>query len=1079
MIPYLCIADEYFVIFHLNKQTMRNKQRTFSVLTGLRRFSVLMLVFLGFVGYTHAQDVTVSGTVTAKDGNEPLTGVSILLVGSSRGAVTDIDGKYSINAPTNGTLKFSYTGYTEQTVAINGQTTLNLVLEVNTSVLNEVVVVGYGTQEAKDVTGAVTKIKSEVLKEVPAPNLIAQLKGRTAGVSIVNNSSTPGAAGQIRIRGNRTLTTNQGSSDALDGPLIVVDGIPYGGSINDLNPEDITSLDILKDASATAIYGSRGAGGVILVTTRRGKSGKAVITYDGFHGLTNIMSKYNVMNGAEYAQFKTDAANYNRSSWPSSNGTSSYLLTQQEKDALAAGVSTDWQDLIYRTGSNSSHLLSLSGGSESTQYGLSGGYYVEEGVIPNQNFERFSLRTTIDHRIGKSLKIGLNTMNTLTYSNTVGGGGVPSGLVRLTPLASPYNADGTVNLNPAIGSIDAAAVSPLTLITKANSLLANNRRLRTFNSLYAELKIVEGLRYRFNAGLDFRQDNGNGYSGPLTYVNTSVVQSSSNAEVNNAEAWSYNFQHLLYYDKVFAKKHKLGITGLFEVTKDHNQRSQFNVTGIPADYIANANFALAAGQPTATGSFSETGLLSFMGRVNYSFASKYLATLTFRRDGSSTLSPGFQYFNYPAVGLGWTVTEEGFMKNIKAISNLKIRGGWGISGNRNVGAYATLGGLSAGYYNFGQSTAGQQLAYLVTSLPSSTLSWQSTDQIDLGLEFGLFNDRITGSVDYYHQKTKDILLSVPLPASNGASSTLQNLGRTEGKGLEVMITTQNIQKTNGFNWSTDWIFFFNREKITQLTTPAELENKGAGWFVGQPLTVIYDYKKVGIWQLQDSINEQIKKQTAPVQYPGQIRIEDANGDGKIDANDRQILGNFQPQWEGGLTNRFSYKGFDLSIVIYARMGMKVLAPHLTADGGGNGFPFFNQSRVNQLKVDYWTRTNPTNAFPAPDAGTDRLLFGSTLGYQDGSFIKCRSINFGYQLPSSLMSKMGLASARIYLNATNPFVIYSPFVDAGFGPDPEGNGYGGGVAPTGAGDVGAPGRQISVNLNNPAFRQFTFGLNLKF
>lgn len=1058
---------------------MRNKQKTSPKPRGFWKHSFAVLMFLSLLSFTHAQDVTVQGTVTSKDANEALTGVSILVVGTSRGTVTDIDGKFSITAPTNSSLKFSYTGYTEQTIVLNGQTNFNIVLEVNASLLNEVVVVGYGTQQAKDVTGAVTRIKGDVLREVPAPNLIAQLKGRTAGVSIISNSSTPGASGQIRIRGNRTLTTASGSSDALDGPLLVVDGIPYGGSINDLNPEDITSLDILKDASATAIYGSRGAGGVILITTRRGKSGKAVITYDGYHGLSNIMSKYNVMNGAEYAKFKTDAAAYNRSSWPGSNGTSSYLLTQAEKDALAAGVSTDWQDLIYRTGSNSNHVLSVTGGNETTQYGLSGGYFSEEGIIPNQNFERFSLRTTIDHKIGNNIKIGLNTMNTLSYSNTVGGGGVPSGLIRLTPLASPYNADGTVNLLPAIGSIDAVAVSPLTLITKANSMLANNRRLRTFNSLYAELKIAEGLRYRFNAGLDFRQENGNGYAGPLTYVNTAQVQSSSNAEVSNNEAWSYNFQHLLYYDKVIAEKHKIGFTALFEVTKDHAQGSRFNVTGVPADYIQSANFALAAGQPTATGSFSETGLLSYMGRFNYSFANKYLATLTFRRDGSSTLSPGFQNFNYPAVGLGWNVTEEGFMQNVKAISNLKLRGGWGISGNRNVGAYATLGGLTAGYYNFGQSTAGQQLAYLVTSLPSSTLSWQSTDQIDLGLEFGLFNDRITGSVDFYHQKTKDILLSVPLPPSNGASSTLKNLGKIEGKGVEVMLTTQNIQNNNGFNWSTDWVFFFNREKITQLTTPTELENKGAGWFVGQPLTVIYDYKKVGIWQLQDSINEQIKKQTSPVQYPGQVRVEDVNGDGKIDANDRQILGNFQPQWEGGLTNRFSYKGFDLSIVIYARMGMKVLVPYLTADGGANGFPFFNQSRVNQIKVDYWTRSNPTNAFPAPDAGTDRLQFGSTLGYQDGSFIKCRSINFGYQLPNSLVGKIGLSSARVYLNATNPFIIYSPFVDAGFGPDPEGNGYGGGVAPTGGGDVGAPARQISVNLNSPGIRQFTFGLNLKF
>ncbi|WP_353719914.1 TonB-dependent receptor [Dyadobacter sp. 676] len=1028
-------------------------------------------------------DVEVTGKVTGETG-EGLPGANVLIKGSTRGTVTDANGNFKILLPDNGnaTLVFSLVGYASKEVLVGTQKIVNVSLAVDHKVLEEVVVVGYGTQRKRDVTGSVVSVSEATLKEVPAPNLINQLKGRAAGVSIVSNGSTPGSQGQIRVRGNRTLTTSSGSSDGLDGPLVVVDGIPFGG-LNDINPDDIANLEVLKDASATAIYGSRGAGGVILITTKRGKTGLPVFSYDGYHGQTRIMGKFNVMNGQEYAQFKQDAAKYNRSS----PGTSGYLLTPKEQEALAAGISTDWQDLIYKPGYMSNHQLGMQGGTENTQYSLGLGYFNETGIIPGQNFQRFNIRATIDQKIGKFVKIGLNTLNTLTYQNTPGGGGVPGGLVRLTPLAAPYNADGSVNMFPAEGSIDAAGVSPLTILTKKDSFLGRTRSLRTFNSLYAEVNILPGLKYRFNAGLNFSQSNYNGYNGPLTYFNSATVQSSSTAEISNTEYWDVNLQHLLYFDKTFADKHKLGFTALYEITKNHSLGSRFTVTGVPADYIKTSNFSLASGQPVASSdfgnSFSETGLLSYMGRLNYSFADKYLVTLTLRRDGSSTLSPGNQYFNYPAIGLGWNVIEEGFMKAVPVISNLKIRGGWGISGNRNVGAYSTLGALSPGYYNFGTGTAGQQLAYTVTSLPATNLSWQSTAQVDIGIDFGLFNNRITGSVDWYHQKTKDILLSVPLPPSNGAGSTLKNLGKTEGKGLETTFTFEVVRKPKGFHWSIDLTYFFNREKITQLTTPEEKANLGAGWFVGQPLSVIYDYKKLGIWQLSDAEDGTLAKQTSPVQFPGQIRVEDVNGDGKIDAGDRQILGNFQPKWEGGLTNRFNFKNFDASIVTYARMGMKVVVPYLTGNStGSGGFAFFNQSRVNQVKVDYWTETNPTNAFPAPDANSAVANFGSTLGYYDGSFIKCRSINLGYTFPGDVVKKIGAASARIYVNVTNPFIIYSPLVKDNLAIDPEGNSYASGQStlnPQGASERGTPERQIAVNLNNPPVRQFTLGVNLKF
>ncbi|WP_336517657.1 TonB-dependent receptor [Pollutibacter soli] len=1052
-----------------------------STLSAMRKL-LLFTLFLAAIAITHAQNLTITGRVIRENG-QPVQGGSVLVKGSTHGTTTDDNGNFRITAANDATLVFSGVGFESREVPVNGRSVVNTTLASAAGSLGEVVVVGYGTQRKRDVTGAVVRVGGESLREMASPNFADQLKGRTAGVNIISNGATPGASNQIRIRGNRSLAKTSSEADGLDNPLIVLDGIPYGGSLNDINPEDISNLEILKDASATAIYGSRGSGGVILITTKRGRTGKASLSYDGYIGFSEIMGKLDVFNGEEYAQFKKDAATYNRTGWPTSAGTTSYPLTAAEQDALSKGISTDWQDLIYQRGLITNHQLSLSGGNDDTQFGLGAGYFNEEGIIPNQNFQRFSLRATIDHRIGRRIRIGLNTLNTLSYTNTPGGAGVPGGLVRTTPLAAPYNEDGSVNLQPQVGSIDAAAISPLTLITREDAILARNRRLRTFNSLYGELMIVDGLKYRLNVGLDFRQDNGSGYNGPGTYTNNNLSQAASNASISNAEAWTYTIENLLMYDKTFKQKHRVGATALFSVQKDHFQNSGFNAVGIPADYILNSNFALAnavtANTTAGTNSFFERGLVSYMGRVNYAYDDRYLFTATVRTDGSSALSPGHQYFTYPAFSVGWNMSNETFMRNVEFVSNLKFRGGWGKTSNQGVPPYATLGLLTASTYNFGQGSSGQQPAYVVTTLANSSLKWQSTDQWNIGIDFGLFNSRIMGSVDIYEQKTKDILLDFNLPQSNGAATTRRNLGRTSGHGLEINLTTVNIRSAGGFTWSTDLNFFFNREKVEQLQNENIKQDISNGWFVGEPLTVIYDLKKIGIWQLDDSSKGTLAQQLSPVQYPGQIRIEDLNGDNKIDAADRQILGNFQPRWEAGMTNRFSYKNFDLSFLIFARMGMQVLVPYVTADGGGNGFPFFMQGRNNQVKVNYWTRTNPTNGFPAPDAGTDRMIYSSTLGYHDGSFIKMRYINFGYTFPSKTVGK-AVRSLRLYVNITNPFVLYSPFVRDGLGPDPEGNGYGGAVGtPAISGSVPQQGRQISVNANNPAVKQFIFGVNVQF
>lgn len=1017
-----------------------------------------------------AQTKKITGTVTDEK-NEALPGATIRARSGKATAATMANGSFSIDVPANEqALLVTFIGFNDQEIAINGQTNIVVHLSPSSRTLNDVVVVGYGSQRRKDVTGAVASVSAATLSEVPSPNLIDQLKGRTAGVSVVSNGSTPGTAGQIRIRGNRTITT--GNNDAQDGPLIVLDGIPYPGSINDFAPEDIANIDILKDASATAIYGSRGSGGVILITTKRGKSGKAVVTYDGYYGISSVLGEYKVYDGPGYAQFKKDAATFNTAN----PGQTAYPITPAEQAALDAGVSTDWQKLIYRNAATQSHQVGISGGNDATQFNVAAGYYRQEGIVVNQYFSRGDLRTTIDHRISNRIKVGVNSINSIRYQSFPGGGGVPGGVVRITPLASLYNADGTVNLFPQIGGIDAAAVSPYTLISKKSSIYDLTRRFSTFNSLYGEVNIIDGLKYRVQVGLNFIQENGNSYNGTLTWTNSNP--SLNNAALNNNEQYNYNIQNLLYYNKTFAKKHRVDFVGGYEITKDHNKNSGFNVTGVPADYVLNSNFNLASGTIAASqfgNNFTEQGLLSYMGRLAYGFDDRYNVTITVRRDGASSLSPGHQWFTYPAFGFGWNVTNENFMRGVSWLNNLKLRGGYGISGNRNVGAYATLGSLSASAYNFGSSGV---LAYTVNNLPNNSLTWQSTAQVDIGLEFAILNNRITGSIDVYNQNTKNILLSVLLPPSTGTSSTFQNLGKTNGKGIEINLSSINVKTSSGFTWSTDYSFSVNREKITQLTTPTEKSNIGNGWFVGQPLSVILDVKKIGIWQTSDKTDGTLAKQTSPVQFPGQIRVQDVDGNGIINANDRQILGNFQPKWEGGLTNRFRYKAIDLSVVMYARMGMKVLLPYFTADGGAAGFPFFNQGRVNQVKTNYWTPTNATNDFPAPDASTDRLLFGSTLGYYDGSFIKCRAINLGYTLPSDLVKVIGMSSLRVYANVTNPFILYSPIVRDGLALDPEGNGYGGAVN-SNTGNTSVQGRQISVNINNPASRMFTVGVNAKF
>jgi TonB-linked SusC/RagA family outer membrane protein len=1031
--------------------------KTFVILIGMSLLS----------GSLFAQSPTITGKVIDEKG-QTLVGATVKLRGGATATTTDVNGGFSIALPSNvSVITVSYLGYLTQDIAVKPSSrNLLITLLPDQNNLNEVVVVGYGVQKKKDVTGAISSISADALQEVQSPNVIDQLKGRMAGVDIVSNSTQPGASGQIRIRGERSLGATQGQNDAQNGPLLVVDGIPFvGGSINDLNPDDIQSLDVLKDASATAIYGSRGSGGVIIITTKRGKTGKSVMSYNAYYGVTNITAQYPFMNGVQFAQYKLDAQAGNSSL--TAPNTNPYAISTLEQAGLANGTNTNWQDLIFRRGYTTDQQLGLSGGDESTQYSLSLGYHKDQGTVYNQSFERYTIRATIDHTISKYLKVGLNTLENLSLTN--GGGLNPIyNAVSLSPLASAYNPDGTVNLLPAAGTIDATKVNPLTV--QNNPYLQNlSRRLNTFNSIYGEVKIIDGLKYRVNVGLTYGQTQGNNYTPVSTLFNTATLQSQTNESVSNSQNYTYLIENLLTYDKIIAKNHHITFTGLFSSEKDHSDNSGFSGIGLPADYIQSYNINLANTSTVGAGGFSERGLVSEMARLTYAFKDKYLLTATVRRDGASPLTVGNQYFTYPALAAGWNIDREDFMKSINWVSNLKLRAGYGITADQSVAPYQTLGNLSVNTYNFGPTNFYN--GYLVTSVPAP-LKFEHTATFNLGVDFGVLNNRITGSFDAYTQQTSDILQTENLPQSNGAGSTLVNAGKTKGWGLEFNISSINLQNVHGLNWSTDWNFSLYRDEIVSLHDNLQ-QDLGNGWFVGQPFDVIYDYKKIGIWQ-----TNQAAQAATYGQLPGQIRVQDVNNDGKIDANDRQLIGTYQPKFETGMTNRFSYRGFDLTFVAYARIGQTVSVPYLGSDSGAGGYPFFNSSRVNQLKTDYWTPTNPTNAFPRPDA-SGTFLYASTLQYRDGSFIKVRSIDVGYNIPSATLKSIGVSSLRIYLQAANPFIIWSPLVKSGLGIDPEGNGYGGSLTTNSGIGGNAVGRAITVNLNDPLTRTFSLGVNLKF
>ncbi len=994
-----------------------------------------------------AADITVTGKVTDLNGGLP--GVSVSIEGGGRGVITDPKGDYTIKVPADATLIFSSVGYKTQKVAVNNQTIINVTMISDLKSLSDVIVVGYGVQKKSDVTGSIVSVSEQSLRDVPAANIGQALQGQAAGVDIQKSggNSHPGASPSILIRGSRSI-------NASNSPLIVVDGIPFNGSLNDINPDDIISLEILKDASSTAIYGSRGANGVLLVSTRRGKKGgAAAITYSGYAGFNKPLGQYYIMNGAQFEDLKKwglingNPGKYTGIDDPAFLTDGSFA--PQEVASIKSGRSTDWQKLIYKNGFVTDHQIGVAGGNDLTQYAISGGYYNETGIYFGQSFVRYSIKLSVDQQLGKYVKVGLSSLNTLSYTN--GENANPLGqALRASPLSTPYD-DATGKLVGFTAGSANQVWNPLANFVPG-AAIETRKRFGTFTTAYLEASLAPGLKYRFNGGAEIRPDIYGNY-----YASATTNNLGGASTANNQSTYSYNYtlENILTYDKVFAQKHHINFTGLYSLQESQSQSNSFSYNNILSDGVQYFNPQYGANL-NGSGSYSKWDIISYMARVNYGYANKYLLTLTMRSDGSSRLAPGNKYHVFPSAAIAWNVTKEPFLMNSNVLSNLKLRASYGTVGNTSINPYQTLGALSSVTYNFGSTNL---TGAYPTNVPNPNLTWEYTSTLNAGVDFGLFQGRVTGTVEAYHQYTRSLLLPLSLPPTSGIpNSILTNVGQTQNKGIEVSISTINLPGNgrNTVSWSTNFNIAFNRGKVTKLASGVTQDITN-GLFVGQPINAIFDYKKIGIWQNTAADTAQAKSlgltTTGTGSVIGTIRVEDVNKDGKISAADRVVLGSDQPTYTGGFTNRIGYKGFDFTVVAAYRVGGLITSKMFQSGSFINTF----QGNYNNLNEDYWTPTNHQNYYPKPNSASTNTPYSSTLSYFDGTFLKIRSLTLGYNMPESITKRINARSLRVYATAQNPFILFSPYRNTYHGLDPETAG--------------------ALNVDTPPTKSFTFGINM--
>lgn len=935
-----------------------------------------------------AQDRTITGRVTSEEDGSAIPGVNILIKGTSRGTITDSNGNYAIDISTDdAVLIFSAVGFIRQEVEIGSKSVQDLVMKTDVAQLEELVVVGYGVQKKSDVTGTVASLPKERLEMAPNLDITQAIQGAIPGVMI--HTVTAGARPEqtILVRGRNSITAN-------NDPLIIVDGIPYEGPISDINPYDVESIEVLKDASAAAIYGSRGANGVILITTKEGEEGKPVFSYDGRYSVLDVTKVSRQLTGPEFYDFKMTR--------------NAAAMTLSEQEVYDNGTWTDWVDLALRTGQEQEHNLSVSGGFNKTRYYVGAGYTDIQGVAKNDDYKRFSTRVNVESKLTDWLTIG--TRSRFTQSDASGDEVNFEVALETNPLGLAYDEYGNYTIFPWPDNIIVG--NPLGHLLYDD--LDKSYHASSNNYVVVDFPFVKGLTYRLNTGIRMRFTDRARYEGRDTQ---SGLADLGDASISNSVSNSAVVENILSYNREFGQ-HTVFLTGLYSYEGDKRRTNGLDATKFPNDFLSWYGAAQAANVfPENT--YNETSLVSQMLRVNYSYASRYLLTLTVRRDGYSGFGTDNKWGTFPSAAVGWNLANESFFPFKNVLNELKIRASYGMNGNQAIGAYESLSQFIVANYSSGSQTV---IGYKPSKMGVADLGWESSKILNLGFDFGLFDDRITGSFNWYHTNTYDLLLNRSISVVHGITSNThlphwihpnvtENIGKTENKGIELVVTSRNLVG-NKFKWTTTGNLSFNKNKIVSLYGMVdeegnEIDDISNKWFIGEPIDVNYDFVWDGVWQLDE------EAEAAEFgQKPGYAKLKDLNGDGELTADDREIIGQNDPKLLWGLTNVFSYGKFGLSIFMYGVHGRTTMNYLMNDQVQGA------EVRYNTLKKNWWTPDNPTNDWVKNEEFADHEQGYAANIYENSNYIRIKDISLSYDLPTDLVNKVNIRRLRVYVTGRN-------------------------------------------------------------
>lgn len=968
-----------------------------------------------------AQGHLVTGVVADENG-EPIIGVNVTAVGTKNGSITDLNGHYSLTVSTNGKLQFSFVGYITQTVVVGNQKEINIKLIEDAKNLEEVVVIGYGIVKKRDLTGSVSSIKADEIAKVSSSNAIQAMQAKVPGLDIQQSDGEAGAGVSMTLRGNRSIS-------ASNSPLILVDGVEYGSTL-DISPSDIESMDVLKDASSTAIYGTKGANGVIIITTKRGKAGKTQVSLNAYVSSNSPTNVPQVMYGNKEVQRLIDKANYQADAvsgnWGTSNLTPENVLTEKLEDFTEYGIYqdgsyTDWADIILQNGLTQNYEVSVSGGNEKTNFNLSLGAMYEEGLLKNDELDRYNVKANIDHKISKLFKVGTSLLYTYKDHNARQSS-VFSQALKMTTITHAYTADGTLITTP--NPRYAAHCNPL-LDEIDGAYQKNIETSRFFGNAYLEANPLNNLFFKSMFAVDRKNVRTGVYQDYQSVARYQIGSGYISSEYENTTGFTW--ENTLNYSTNFGgSKHDLsGLLGHSMNQNVYEESSTYGDCGAE-HYYQSAFYDLSKiASSTTTSAYTKSSMLSFFGRLNYKYDEKYLLTASVRADGSSALADGHKWGYFPSVAGAWRISDELFMKKTKDwLSNLKLRTSWGLSGNAAIDPYSTLTSLSNNntyYYLGGVSIAGK----VPSTMGNSDLTWEKTSAFDIGLDFGFFNNRISGSIDYYLSKTYDLLYYKSAPASSVYPSVLANIGETKGSGLEVALNTLII-KTKDFSWDVNWSYATSTDEVTKLTNGVERNISGVtGQIVGQPVSIYYDYETDGCWGVGEF--ETYKTEWAARHageelgylsaygVAGTMKLIDRNDDGKLDDNDKRVYKR-SPKHVFGMNNTFTYKDFSLSVLLYARLG-----GYLSYDMNSQ----LNYETANWGDLDYWTPTNINAKFPSPGAAsTIYSTYATSLKYEKADYLKIKDITLAYNFPGKLISKAGIQKIKLYGSLKNFFTFSS-------------------------------------------------------